>query len=165
MGTKRKYTKEAVEEAVRGASSLAEVIRKMGTKPSGGSYRLLGARIREYGIDVSHMTGQGWSAGKTAATSKGVARVAAYNSMSDDEIFIRNSSCTNGTRLRARLLRLGWKYECAICGMGPVWCGEPLTLHIDHINGVTADNRKKNLRFICPNCHQQTKTWGNRKRG
>lgn len=40
---------------------------------------------------------------------------------------------------------------------------KPITLHLDHINGVHNDNRFENLRFLCPNCHQQTDTWGNKK--
>jgi hypothetical protein len=36
-------------------------------------------------------------------------------------------------------------------------------LHLDHINGDAGDDRLKNLRFLCPNCHQQTATWGNKR--
>ena len=34
-----------------------------------------------------------------------------------------------------------------------------LTLQLDHINGINNDNRKENLRFLCPNCHSQTNTF------
>ena len=33
-------------------------------------------------------------------------------------------------------------------------------MHLDHINGVNNDNRICNLRFLCPNCHSQTDTYG-----
>ena len=36
-------------------------------------------------------------------------------------------------------------------------------LHLDRINGIHNDNRSENLRFLCPDCHQQTDTWGNKK--
>ena len=34
----------------------------------------------------------------------------------------------------------------------------------DHLNGINNDNRLPNLRFLCPNCHSQTPTYGNRRR-
>ena len=37
-----------------------------------------------------------------------------------------------------------------------------LTLQLDHINGINNDNRKENLRFLCPNCHSQTDTFAGR---
>lgn len=49
-------------------------------------------------------------------------------------------------------------YICSECGLEPFWNGKPLTLHLDHINGIKGDNRFENLRFLCPNCHDQTDT-------
>lgn len=56
------------------------------------------------------------------------------------------------------------KYVCGICGLLPVWNGNALTLQLDHINGDRYDHRKDNLRFLCPNCHTQTETWGSRNK-
>lgn len=61
--------------------------------------------------------------------------------------------------LKTKLLEI--KEEiCEICKIGPIWNNMPLTLQIDHINGNNKDNRIENLRFLCPNCHSQTDTFG-----
>lgn len=53
------------------------------------------------------------------------------------------------------------EYKCAKCGIYE-WNGLPLSLELDHINGINSDNRIENLRFLCPNCHSQTKTYGSK---
>ena len=52
-------------------------------------------------------------------------------------------------------------YKCAICGIDS-WNGKKLSLELDHINGINNDNRIENLRFLCPNCHSQTITYGSK---
>jgi len=55
---------------------------------------------------------------------------------------------------------LGRPYRCEGCGLGPEWNAKPLVLHNDHVNGLHHDYSAGNLRFLCPNCHAQTETFG-----
>ena len=56
------------------------------------------------------------------------------------------------------------KNRCDECGLTD-WRGKPLSIQIDHVNGVRDDHRLENLRMLCPNCHSQTDTYGARNRG
>ena len=51
--------------------------------------------------------------------------------------------------------------RCDLCGLSE-WRGHPLSIQIDHVNGIRDDHRLENLRMLCPNCHSQTDTFAAR---
>lgn len=66
--------------------------------------------------------------------------------------------------VKRRLLKSGLlQNRCQECGLTE-WLGSPLSIQIDHVNGVRDDHRLENLRMLCPNCHSQTETFGHRRR-
>jgi 5-methylcytosine-specific restriction endonuclease McrA len=158
----RRYSRELLLPIVEKSRSVAQVISALGLKQAGGNHRHLVNVLKRLDISTVHFDGQVWNKGKTEYTDVRVAR-AIRQRYKDEEVFCRNSQLTEGNKIKKRLLRLGWIYQCAICGISE-WMGKFLALHLDHINGVNDDNRYENLRFLCPNCHQQTETWGSRNR-
>lgn len=76
-----------------------------------------------------------------------------------EEILVENSEYDR-CHLKKRLLDSGLlENKCSKCGLDPKWRNMPLSLQLDHINGINNDNRLENLRMLCPNCHSQTSTF------
>jgi DNA-binding transcriptional ArsR family regulator len=82
-----------------------------------------------------------------------------------ENLLIKNREIsTSRQHLKERLKDVGLlKQECYECKITE-WKNKPLSLHLDHINGNTNDNRLFNLRLLCPNCHSQTDTYGGRNK-
>jgi len=66
--------------------------------------------------------------------------------------------------VKRRLLQEGiLQNRCDECGLME-WRGRPISIQIDHRNGIRDDHRFENRRMLCPNCHSQTETFGARNK-
>lgn len=157
MSKLQAYTEEWLTTLCQESFSYAEVLRKAGRKQSGGNQSHLKKRIEDFGIDTSHFTGQNWRTGLTMATDS---RITSKEKYSIEEIFIENSKVDRKI-IRSYVVRHNLiPYQCSCCGNKGEWLGEKMALELDHINGVSNDHRLNNLRWLCPNCHSITKTYG-----
>lgn len=143
-----KYTKELLQEVVKKAESVADVIRKLGLRESGGNFSHIKKRIVEYGLDISHFI--------STATGPPLRSFGKSKKSPDDILVLRHKGHRNvAHRLRRALLESGVDYKCADCGIGNNYNNKPLVLEIHHKNDNWLDDRKENLEFKCPNCHSQ----------
>jgi hypothetical protein len=138
------WSNEQLRAAVPHARSIADVIRALGLVPAGGNYDQVQRRIRELGLDTSHMTGQGWNVG-------GAFRP--YKERPLDQVLVAGQ-WTSSHGLKKRLFRAGLKEpKCELCGWAERAPDGRIPVELDHINGDRFDNRLENLRILCPNCH------------
>lgn len=51
------------------------------------------------------------------------------------------------------------EHKCSGCGCGKIWNDKPISLELEHVDGNRNNNRRENLKWLCPNCHSQTLTY------
>jgi len=147
-----KYTAEMLAPIVANEESVYGVLRALGLKPTGGSHHNIKRLIASYNLDTGHFLGRGHGKG-----------LVAQNKLHWKKVLVLNLNVNyriNPGRLRRALLESGVKEQCSICKQGPFWNRHPLRLQIDHRDGHFRNNRRSNLRFLCPNCHSQTSNFG-----
>ena len=154
VALKRTWTDEQLGVAVKATTTYADLLRKLDLRTTAGNYRTLHRHILRLNISTAHFVGKRHLGGKGRNCATPLS-----------QILIANSTYTNQTRLKIRLLRNGLlKNVCYTCGQTASWLLKPLVLIMDHINGNHYDNRLENLRMLCPNCNSQTVTFS-RKHG
>lgn len=150
----RTWTNEQFIEAVSQSVSLSEIGRKLGMKNFGANGHTYKKYIKLLNLDTSHFLSKDKL--REQARQK-------ITSISDEGLFQVNQM--NRKNIKKRIIKKNLlPYACNECGISS-WKNKPLSLHLDHINGVNNDNRLSNLQFLCPNCHAQTDSYcGKNKR-
>lgn len=147
-----KLSDEQFVELLKNSSTISEVLFKLGYSVKGNSWGF--AKIRQRMSDLN----------LDGSVFKGKSPITKYGSLHKvDASDILKPNCKHARSvLRRYVIKNNLiPYRCAICGCVE-WQGRTLSLELDHINGINNDNRIENLRFLCPNCHSQTTTYGSR---
>lgn len=152
---KQGYTVEQLKEVIKQSVNISDSLRKLNLKPCGANYQRFNYLVRENKIDISHFLGQA-SGPKTKHETRGLLPL--------DAVLIEHSNY-NRRALRKRLFKNKLlENKCYECGITDIWNNKPITLHLDHVNGINDDNRIENLRILCPNCHSQTSTYAGKNK-
>src|SRR5574343_581840 len=139
------WTDKKLQEAVKASTSMMSVLAKLGIRPGGGSFKVIKSHVKRLLLDTTHFVPYG---------------IGNRSKLIPEDVLIEDSSI-HGPSLRRMILREKViEYKCEICGNDGTHMNAPLSLQLDHINGVHSDNRVTNLRFLCSNCHSQTSRVG-----
>lgn len=144
-------TDEQFRSLIKESTTISEVLFKLGYTVKGNSWAYSLVRRRMADLNISHEEFKGKSALHTPIEKE----------VDPSKLFVENSKHSRSVLRRYIIKNNLIPYRCAICG-AIEWQGKTLSLELDHINGINNDNRLENLRFLCPNCHSQTTTYGSR---
>lgn len=145
-------TDEQFVNLLKTSTNISEVLFKLGYSVKGNSWAFSKIRQRMTDLNVDNNIFKGKSP---------LIQTVKERKVNKKDLFRENCKHARSI-LRRTILKEGLiPYKCEICGVTE-WNDKTLSLELDHINGINNDNRLENLRFLCPNCHSQTSTYGSR---
>jgi len=148
-------SKEEFQALLNECYSYSDILKKKNMCVTGHQYTVIKTRIKNDNLDISNFN---------LSKCQGVNRTRNTKKIPANDLFCEKSGSHTCTAKKRILEENLIPYKCSKCSNSGQWESNPLTLQLDHINGNRNDHRLENLRFLCPNCHSQTNTYGKKKR-
>ncbi|MFC9845473.1 HNH endonuclease [Streptomyces sp. NPDC060223] len=146
---------DGLRSLVLSSTSYADLMRGLGMEVNDTNHRRVRRAVSRLDLDTSHFKRRAWGRPERPAPASTAHRVLA--------VLPDQAGRTNRAQLHRAMTEIGVPYACVECGNTGEWRGRPITLQIDHVSGDWRDNRRENLRYLCPNCHSLTDTWCRQK--
>lgn len=135
------WTDEQFVAAINNNTCGSDIMRDIGLKSAGtGNYQTLKKHASRLGMELP----------------KGY-KCIPRKKRSDDEVFTIGSAVSRHVA-KKRLIEEGRGQFCEICYQPNLWNGKTLIMILDHKNKIFNDNRRENLRLICPKCNSTLET-------
>lgn len=149
-----KISKEDLQYLFDTCNTKCEIFSKLGfgSQNQGGNNNTLNARVQHDNIDLTK-----YKQNLSSFLSKNNKHK--KQKITEDMILVEDCKHIRNTVKRFILANNILAYICSDCGNDGTHNGKKLILQLEHINGVSNDNRRENLCFLCPNCHSQTSTF------
>lgn len=147
---------DELQKALDTLNSIVAVCESFGINPYNGSSKPLRDRITSGEFDLTQFENN------RTQHRKHIMYVLTKSNKVEAQ-FTENSP-TARKDIKSHIIKNGLiPYSCKECNNDGTYNGKPLSLQLEHINGVNNDNRLENLCFLCPNCHSQTDTYAGKK--
>jgi hypothetical protein len=150
---------QRLRKAVAAATTMKETLQLLGLSLSPTNFTRYKRSVERLELDTSHW---GYGRGMQRYREKrGSPRPLAYYLVEGSNIA---SSSLRKRLIREEVLPAQCAFEDCPTREMTTWRGGQISLELDHINGISDDNRIGNLRILCRMCHALTPTHSRKKK-